>query len=115
MLSLTSGGPASRSRTDTPGSSVNRAASTHPADPAPTMTQSYMARYYARSMALAIRLSGVVKRFGSLTAVDGLDLSVPEGTCVGLLGPNGAGKSTTMRLLTAQAIADEGELTVLGY
>ena len=37
------------------------------------------------------------------------------GTCVGLLGPNGAGKSTTMRLLTAQAIADEGELEVLGY
>jgi len=66
-------------------------------------------------MALAIRLSGVVKRFGSLTAVDGLDLSVPEGTCVGLLGPNGAGKSTTMRLLTAQAIADEGELEVLGH
>ena len=39
---------------------------------------------------------------------------MPEGTCVGLLGPNGAGKSTTMRLLTAQAIADEGELEVLG-
>ena len=37
------------------------------------------------------------------------------GTCVGLLGPNGAGKSTTMRLLTAQAIADEGELEVLGF
>ena len=63
---------------------------------------------------LAIRLRGVVKRFGAVTAVDGLDLSVPEGTCVGLLGPNGAGKSTTMRLLTAQAIADEGELEVLG-
>jgi lipooligosaccharide transport system ATP-binding protein len=63
---------------------------------------------------LAIRLRGVVKRFGSITAVNGLDLDVPEGTCVGLLGPNGAGKSTTMRLLTAQAIADEGELEVLG-
>jgi lipooligosaccharide transport system ATP-binding protein len=37
------------------------------------------------------------------------------GTCVGLLGPNGAGKSTTMKLLTAQSIADEGELEVLGY
>jgi lipooligosaccharide transport system ATP-binding protein len=64
---------------------------------------------------LAIRLRGVVKRFGEITAVDGLDLDVPPGTCVGLLGPNGAGKSTTMRLLTAQAIADEGELEVLGY
>jgi lipooligosaccharide transport system ATP-binding protein len=64
---------------------------------------------------LAIRLRGVVKRFGEITAVNGLDLDVPVGTCVGLLGPNGAGKSTTMRLLTAQAIADEGELEVLGY
>jgi lipooligosaccharide transport system ATP-binding protein len=64
---------------------------------------------------LAIRLRGVVKRFGPITAVDGLDLDVPEGTCVGLLGPNGAGKSTTMKMLTAQAIADAGELSVLGY
>jgi lipooligosaccharide transport system ATP-binding protein len=64
---------------------------------------------------LAIRLRGAVKRYGEITAVDGLDLEVPYGTCVGLLGPNGAGKSTTMRLLTAQAIADEGELEVLGF
>src|SRR3954447_25688130 len=63
----------------------------------------------------AIRLRGVVKRFGPITAVDGLDLDVPFGTCVGLLGPNGAGKSTTMKALTAQVIADEGELEVLGY
>jgi lipooligosaccharide transport system ATP-binding protein len=64
---------------------------------------------------LAIRLRGVVKRYGPITAVNGLDLDVAQGTCVGLLGPNGAGKSTTMRLLTAQAIADEGELEVLGF
>jgi lipooligosaccharide transport system ATP-binding protein len=64
---------------------------------------------------LAIRLRGAVKRYGEITAVDGLDLDVPEGTCVGLLGPNGAGKSTTMRLLTAQAIPDDGELEVLGF
>ncbi len=64
---------------------------------------------------LAIRLRGVVKRYGAITAVDGLDLDVPERTCVGLLGPNGAGKSTTMRLLTGQAIADEGELELLGF
>jgi lipooligosaccharide transport system ATP-binding protein len=56
-----------------------------------------------------------VKRFGEITAVDHLDLDVPEGTCVGLLGPNGAGKSTTMRLLTAQAVGDEGEIEVLGH
>jgi lipooligosaccharide transport system ATP-binding protein len=63
----------------------------------------------------AIRLRGVVKRYGAIEAVKGLDLDVPVGTCVGLLGPNGAGKSTTMRMLTAQAIADEGELEVLGF
>ena len=65
--------------------------------------------------ASAIRVRGVVKRYGSITAVDGLDLDVPQGACVGLLGPNGAGKSTTMKLLTAQAIADRGDLEILGY
>src|ERR687893_3228381 len=63
----------------------------------------------------AIELRAVVKRFGSITAVDGLDLEVPEGVCLGLLGPNGAGKSTTMRLLTGQAVADSGQLRVLGH
>jgi len=63
----------------------------------------------------AISLRGVVKRFGPITAVAGLDLEVPPGICLGLLGPNGAGKSTTMRMLTAQAIPDEGEIEVLGY
>ncbi len=63
----------------------------------------------------AIELSGVVKTFGSITAVDGLDLDVPAGICLGLLGPNGAGKSTTMRLLTGQAIADSGSIRVLDY
>ena len=56
-----------------------------------------------------------MKRFGPITAVDGLDLEVPKGICLGLLGPNGAGKSTTMRLLTGQARADEGSITVLGH
>jgi lipooligosaccharide transport system ATP-binding protein len=63
----------------------------------------------------AISLRGVVKRFGEITAVDGLDLEVPSGVCFGLLGPNGAGKSTTMRMLTAQTLADSGEISVLGY
>ena len=62
-----------------------------------------------------VRLRNVVKTFGSITAVDGLDLDVPAGICLGLLGPNGAGKSTTMRLLTGQAIADSGEIEVLGH
>ena len=56
-----------------------------------------------------------MKRFGPVTAVAGLDLEVPKGICLGLLGPNGAGKSTTMRLLTGQALANEGSIRVLGH
>jgi lipooligosaccharide transport system ATP-binding protein len=63
----------------------------------------------------AISLRGVFKRFGGIVAVDGLDLEVRRGVCFGLLGPNGAGKSTTMRMLTAQVLADAGEIAVLGY
>ena len=63
----------------------------------------------------AISLHGVRKRYGQIQAVDGLELDVPAGVCFGLLGPNGAGKSTTMRMLTAQALADAGRITVLGY
>src|SRR3954447_21575007 len=66
-------------------------------------------------MDAAIRIIGFEKSFGSLKAVDGLDLEVPFGSCVGLLGPNGAGKSTTMKALTAQVIADKGDLEVLGF
>ncbi len=63
----------------------------------------------------AIALSNVHKSFGEIHAVNGLDLEVPEGICLGLLGPNGAGKSTTMRLLTGQSIADSGSIEVLGH
>ena len=62
-----------------------------------------------------MQLRDVAKAFGAVRAVDGIDLDVPEGSCVGLLGPNGAGKSTTMKMLTAQAIADRGSITVLGF
>ena len=64
---------------------------------------------------LAISLRGIVKRYGDIVAVDGLDLDVPAGTCVGLLGPNGAGKSTTMKMLTAQVMATAGTIEVLGF
>jgi lipooligosaccharide transport system ATP-binding protein len=63
---------------------------------------------------LGLSIRDVVKTFGALRAVDGLNLDVRTGTCLGLLGPNGAGKSTTMRLLTAQAVADSGVIEVLG-
>jgi lipooligosaccharide transport system ATP-binding protein len=60
-------------------------------------------------------MRGVVKRFGGVVAVNGLDLEVRAGACYGLLGPNGAGKSTAMRILTGQAIADAGQASVLGF
>jgi len=62
-----------------------------------------------------VRVQGVAKRYGTITAVDGLDITVAAGTCFGLLGPNGAGKSTTMRMLTAQTIPDTGTIHVLGH
>ena len=63
----------------------------------------------------AIEIHDLKKSFGPINAVDGLDLVVDEGVCLGLLGPNGAGKSTTMKMLTGQAIPDSGVIRVLGY
>jgi lipooligosaccharide transport system ATP-binding protein len=60
-------------------------------------------------------MRGVVKRFGDVVALRGLELEVAPGICYGLLGPNGAGKSTAMRILTGQAIADAGDASVLGF
>ena len=61
-----------------------------------------------------IRTSGLVKRYGKVTALDGLDLVVPKGTVLGLLGPNGAGKTTAVRILTTLLDADEGTCEVAG-
>jgi ABC-2 type transport system ATP-binding protein len=57
----------------------------------------------------------VVKRYGSVTAVDGLDLEVRRGECFGLLGPNGAGKTTTIEILEGLLHADDGDVTLLGH
>jgi ABC-2 type transport system ATP-binding protein len=61
-----------------------------------------------------IACQGVVKRFGTVVALDHLDLEVPRGQVVGYLGPNGAGKSTTIRILLDLARPDGGRVTVLG-
>jgi ABC-type multidrug transport system ATPase subunit len=62
-----------------------------------------------------IELSGLRVRYGSFTAVDGLDLHVRPGELFGLLGPNGAGKSTTIRVLIGQRRPTEGRVTVAGF
>jgi ABC-2 type transport system ATP-binding protein len=64
---------------------------------------------------LAIEARGLVKRFDGIIAVDGVDLSVPEGSIYGILGPNGAGKTTTLRMLLGIIDPDEGLRRVLGH
>jgi daunorubicin resistance ABC transporter ATP-binding subunit len=63
----------------------------------------------------AIVVEGVRKRFGTVQALDGIDLAVAEGTVFGLLGPNGAGKTTAVRVLTTIIAPDEGRASVLGH
>ncbi|PSJ60198.1 ABC transporter ATP-binding protein [Pseudaminobacter soli (ex Li et al. 2025)] len=63
----------------------------------------------------AIDVKGLVKRFGSATAVDHVSMSVARGEIVGFLGPNGSGKTTTIRMMCGLLTPDEGEGQVLGY
>jgi ABC-2 type transport system ATP-binding protein len=65
--------------------------------------------------AAAIQASGLVKTFGATRAVDGLDLTVPQGGVFGLLGPNGAGKTTIIRILATLTRPDAGQAAVLGH
>ena len=62
----------------------------------------------------AILVEGLVKSFGEVHALRGIDLSVPRGTVLGVLGPNGAGKTTAVRILTTLLIPDEGRALVEG-
>src|SRR3954453_8949165 len=68
----------------------------------------------AGTRALAVNLDGVVKRFGAVTAVDGINLRIRPGEVVALLGPNGAGKTTTVDMLLGLAQPTEGTVRVYG-
>ena len=67
------------------------------------------------SSLLAISAHGLVKRFGDVRAVDGIDLDIPRGMIFAILGPNGAGKTTLMRMLATLSSPDEGSATVMGH
>ncbi|MDX6249738.1 MAG: oleandomycin transport system ATP-binding protein [Kribbellaceae bacterium] len=64
---------------------------------------------------VAISAEGLVKKYGTTTALDGVDLSVPTGSVLGVLGPNGAGKTTAVRILATLLSPDSGHATVGGY
>jgi ABC-2 type transport system ATP-binding protein len=66
-------------------------------------------------MSDAIVAEGLVKKYGGVTALDGMTLRVPEGTVLGMLGPNGAGKTTTVQILTTLQKPDAGHATVAGF
>lgn len=61
-----------------------------------------------------IELSGLTKRFDKFTAVDGIDLTIPDGEFFGLLGPNGAGKTTTIGMLSTLLLPTAGEIRIDG-
>jgi len=65
-------------------------------------------------MVTVVQASGLLKRFGGVTAVDSIDLSFPEGALVGLIGPNGSGKTTTLNLLNGAITPDSGRIEVAG-
>src|SRR2546429_672505 len=67
-----------------------------------------------RSAAPAVRVAGVIKRFGATVALAGVELEVAEGTVFGLLGPNGAGKTTLVRVLATLLTPDSGHAEVFG-
>jgi len=64
---------------------------------------------------LPLEIDSLVKRFGSVTAVDHISLRLSAGECLGLLGPNGAGKSTLIRSIVGRVIPDGGSVTVFGF
>jgi ABC-2 type transport system ATP-binding protein len=80
----------------------------------PKAAPAQMKGYSRRRLETAIRIEGLVKRYGGVVAVDGLDLEVRKGECFGLLGPNGAGKTTTVEIMEGLLDPTAGSVEVLG-
>jgi ABC-2 type transport system ATP-binding protein len=74
-----------------------------------------MSAISAASVALPLQIDSLVKRFGELTAVDGVSLEVRDRECLGLLGPNGAGKSTTIRSIVGRVHPNQGTVRIFGH
>src|SRR3954464_8838244 len=74
-----------------------------------------MSRSVSSTVPMAISTSGLRKSYGDTVVLDGLDLTVPEGTIFALLGPNGAGKTTTVDILSTLLPADGGEARIAGH
>ncbi len=70
---------------------------------------------FAPDTAVALRCSGLVKHYGDVRAVDGIDLEVPRGICFGMLGPNGAGKTTTLEMIEGLTPPTSGRIELFGH
>ncbi len=68
-----------------------------------------------QSGASVVQAQGLHKRYGEMDVVQGINLDIAAGECIGLLGPNGAGKTTTLRMLLGLTVPTAGSLQVLGY
>ena len=73
-----------------------------------------MPLWWSKHMTGVIEATGLIKRYGDLTAVNGVSLSVPEGSFFGIIGPNGAGKTTLLEMIEGIREPDEGEATIFG-
>ncbi|MGH2534948.1 MAG: ABC transporter ATP-binding protein, partial [Thermomicrobiales bacterium] len=82
--------------------------------PADTATRPATTSHNPSATDAIIEVRGLVKRYGSLTAVDGVDLTVLTGEIFGILGPNGAGKTTTLEMIEGLRAPDDGTITVAG-
>ncbi len=81
----------------------------------PSMPDSPLQSASSVSESIPLEVDSLVKRFGQVTAVDGISLELRGGECLGLLGPNGAGKSTLIRSIVGRVIPDAGRVSVFGF